>query len=458
MTAMKRLLVIALFATVAFAQKQTPPAPGTPKNFAVPEVRKVDLPNGLKVRFVPYGEMPKVTVRLVTQTGNVDETENEVWLADLMADLLEQGTTTRTAEQIAREAALMGGPLEVGVGVNQTTIGMDVFSESGPAAANLIADVARNPRFPESELERLKADRIRTLSISRSTPQSAAQEKFYSVLYPNHVYGRIFPTEAMLRGYTLDQVKSFYDRNFGAARSFVYVVGRFDQAAMERAIRDAFGTWKAGNPPTKVTATPVARRAVHFVERPGAVQSTLYIGLPVIDPSHAEYVPLTVMNAILGGSFGSRITSNIREQKGYTYSPQGVITARLGSALWTEIADVTTNVTGPSIKEILFEIDRLRTEPPSAAELTGIQNYLAGTFVLRNSSRGGIAQQLSFIDLHGLSEDYLRSYVQRVYALTPADIQRMAQTYIDPNKLSIVVVGDPAVVREQIKTYGEIMQ
>jgi zinc protease len=451
-------LAIALFTTTAFAQKQTPPAPGTPKAFSVPDIRRVDLPNGLKVRFVPYGDMPKATVRLVVQTGNVDEAANEVWLSDLTASLMEQGTPTRGAEQIAREAALMGGALEVGVATNQTNISGDVFSESAPALVNLIADVVRNPRFPESELARLKGDMLRNLSIQRSTPQSAAQERFASALFPNHVYGRVFPTEAMLQGYTLDQVKTFYDRNFGAARSFVYVVGRFDQSAVERAIRSAFGDWKAGNPPTKVNATPVAKRAVYFVERPGAVQSTLYIGLPVIDPSHQEYVPLTVMNALLGGSFGSRITSNIREQKGYTYSPQGFINARLGSGVWTEVADVTTNVTGPAIKEIIGEIDRLRGEPPTAVELTGIQNYLAGTFVLRNSSRAGIAGQLAFLDLYGLSEDYLRTYVQRVYALTPADIQRMAQTYIDPARLAIVVVGDPAVARDQIKTYGEIIQ
>ena len=461
---MKRTIItlaVALFATAAFAQtetRQTPPAPGTPKGFSLPEIRRFELPNGLKVRFVPYGEMPKATVRLVVQTGNVDEAENEVWLAELTADMLEQGTTTRTAEQIAREAALMGGALEVSVGVNQTTIGADVFSESAPAAVDLIADVARNPRWPEGELARLKADRIRALSIQRSTPQSAAQERFASALFPDHVYGRIFPTEAMLQGYTLDQVKAFHERNFGAARSFVYVVGRFDANAVEPAIRNQFGNWRAGNPPTRVSVTPTAKRAVYFVDRPGAVQSTLYIGLPVIDPSNAEYLPLTVMNAILGGSFGSRITSNIRENKGYTYSPSGFITTRLGAGVWTEVADVTSNVTGPAIKEILYEIDRLRAEPPTPSELTGIQNYLAGTFVLRNSSRAGIAGQLAFLDLYGLSEDYLRTYVQKVYALTPADIQRMAQTYIDPNRIAIVVVGDPAVAREQIKPYGAINQ
>jgi zinc protease len=452
------ILAIALFALSALAQKQNPPAPGTPKNFAIPEVRKFELSNGLKVRFVPYGDVPKVTARLVVQTGNVDEGANEIWLADLTGDMMEQGTTTRSAEQIATEAALMGDSIDVQVGGNQTSIGADVFSESGPALVQLIADVVRNPRFPDAELARLKADLGRNVSIARSTPQNLAQEKFNAVIFPNHPYGRTFPTEPMLQAYTLDQVKGFYDRNFGAARSFLYVVGRFDGAAMERAVRDAFGTWKAGTAAARVTVSPVSKRAVYFIERPGAVQSTLYIGLPVIDPSNPEYLPLTVMNSLLGGSFGSRITSNIREQKGYTYSPQGLITPRPGSGVWLEIADVTTNVTGPSIKEIIGEIDRLRNEPPTAAELTGIQNYLAGTFVLRNSSRTGIANQLAFLDLYNLSEDYLRNYVRNVYALTPADIQRMARTHIDPSKLSIVVVGDPAVVREQISTYGEIVQ
>jgi predicted Zn-dependent peptidase len=452
------ILAIALFATTALAEKQAPPAPGTPKNFAVPEIRRFDLPNGLKVRFVPYGDMPKATVRLTVQTGNVDEGANEVWLADLMGDMLEQGTTTRSAEQIAREAAMMGGSLVVQIGPNQSNFSGDVFSESAPALVTLIGDVVRNPLFPEAELTRLKADRIRNLSIARSTPQSLAQERFSAALFPNHSYGRVFPTEAMLQGYTLDQVKAFHDRNFGAARSFLYVVGRFDANAVERAIREAFGTWKAGNPASRVTVSPVSKRAVYFIERPNAVQSTLYIGLPVIDPSNPEYVPLTVMNAILGGSFGSRITSNIREQKGYTYSPSGQISTRLGAGAWIEVADVTTNVTGPAIKEILGEIDRLRAEPPTAAEVQGIQNYLAGTFVLRNSSRSGIGAQLAFLDLYGLTEDYLRTYVQRVYALTPADIQRLATTYIDPSKLAIVVVGDPVVVRDQIKTYGDIVK
>ncbi len=466
------MLAMLLAATGAFAQtatittqtpsaaraKQAPPAPGTPRNFTIPAIRRFSLPNGLQVRFVPYGEVPKATIRLVTQTGNVDEQSAETWLADVTGSMMEQGTATRSAEQIAQEMAMMGGALDVSVGVNQTTIGTDVFSESAVDAIALIADVARNPRLPESELTRIKTDLARNLSIQRSQPGPIASEKFSQVLFGDHAYGRLFPTEQQLSSYTVDQVRSFHDRNFGAARSFVYVVGRFDANAAEAAIRRSFGDWKGGNAATKPAVTPTARRAVYLIDRPGAVQSTLYIGLPMGDATAPDYLATSVMNSLLGGSFGSRITSNIREQKGYTYSPTSTITSRLGAGAWSEMADVTTNVTGASIKEILYEIDRLRNEPPTADELRGIQNYIAGTFVLRNSARPGIAAQLAFLDLYGLSEDYVRNYVQRVYALTPADIQRMARTYIDPSKLAIVVVGDRAQVAEQLKPYGEITQ
>jgi predicted Zn-dependent peptidase len=452
-------LVLALFcaATLSAQQaKQKPPAPGTPRNFAIPEIKRFDLPNGMKVRFVAYGSVPKAAVRLVVQSGNIDETANEVWLADVTGGLMREGTTTRTAQQIAKDLAMMGGALEIGTGLNQTTIATEVFSESTADALKIVADVARNPLLPESDLARIKADSQRTLSIQRSQPGSLASEKFSQAVFGNSAYGRLFPTEAMLGGYSIGQVREFYAKNFGAARSILYVVGRFDAAAVESAVRQSFGDWKAGNPAAKPQITPSASRALYFIDRPGAVQSTLRIGLPVIDATHPDYLALTVMNAILGGSFGSRITANIREQKGYTYSPNSSVTPRLSAGSWVQSADVTTNVTGPSIKEILFEIDRLRNEAPSADELRGIQNYLAGTFVLRNSSRVGIAQQLAFLDLYNLSESYLRNYVQNVYALTPADVQRMAKTYIDPAKLAIVVVGDRAKVEEQLKPYGSI--
>ncbi len=435
------------------AQKQAPPEPGKPKGFSVPAPRKFKLENELAVTLVEYGTLPKVTVRLAVRSGNIDEKAREVWLADLMGDLLSQGTESKSAAEIAESAARMGGSLDVNVGEDRTDISSDVLSEFGPQMAALISDVALHPKFPESELARLKGDRARRLAIAKSQPQQMAAEKFRALLYPDHPYGRLFPTEEMLKGFTIEQVRSFYDANFGAARSHVYVAGKFDAAAMENAIRKAFGSWKRGPEPAVNVPKPKQEHRLEMVDRPGAVQSTIYVGMPVTDPSSPDWIPQAVMNALLGGSFGSRITSNIREQKGYTYSPASQVSTRYRDAYWVETADVTTKDTGASLKEILAEIKKLQTEPPTEKELKGIQNYLAGTFVLQNSSRAGILGQLAFVDLHGLPDDYLNTFVSRVYAVTPAQIQQMAAKYIQPDKATIVVVGDKKVIADQVAPY-----
>jgi zinc protease len=453
------LLALGLvFATTApaVAQRQTPPEPGTPRAFSVPAARQFSLPNGLQVTLVPYGEIPKVTVRLITRAGNVNEGPTEVWLADLMADLMQEGTTTRSAQEIAAEAARMGGSVFVGVGANTTVIAGDVLSEFAPGMVALVADLAQNPSFPASELPRLQANRSRQLSIARSQPQPLAQERFRQVLYPDHPYGRLYPTPEMIQGYTVQQVREFYDHNFGAERSHLYVAGRFEAAAVEGAIRSAFGDWRRGPEPRITVPAPHSERAVHLIDRPGAVQSTIFMGLPIIDPSHPDWIALQVTNTLLGGYFSSRITANIREDKGYTYSPYSMVSARYRDAFWAQVADVTSNVTGPSLREIFFEIERLQNEPPPVEELRAVQNYLAGTFVLQNSSRGGIISQLSFVNLHGLPDDHLETYVQRIHALTPQDVQRIARTYLRDDRMTIVVVGDRSVIEEQVRPFGEI--
>jgi zinc protease len=457
---MKPLATTALLLLPALASaqapKETPPPPAAPRDFQLPKPTRLTLPNGMKATLVAWGSTPKVTLELAVRAGNANETADEVWLADLMADHMREGTKTRSSAQISEEAARMGGALDIAVGADVTDITSDVLSESAPDAVRLIADVVRNPAFKDSELERLKADLLRNLSIAKTTPQQIALEKFRGVLYPGHAYGRLFPQESKLQAYSVSQVRDFYGRNFGAARSHLYVVGRFDAAAVEKAIRDAFGDWAAG--PAPVVAPPKAQtaRAVHLVDRPGAVQSTIIVGMPVVDPSGEDYVAMSVTNTLLGGYFSSRLTANLREQKGYTYSPFSQLSSRLKDTYWAENADVTTAVTGPSLKEIFGEIDRLQAEPPGEAELAAVKGYVSGTFVLQNSTRGGIIGQLEFVDLHGLPETYLTSYVKRVNALTPTDIQRIAKTYITDDKATIVVVGDRKVIEEQVKPYGPL--
>jgi zinc protease len=454
------LILVAVMTTVAALGAQQfpsqPPAPGKPRDFRVPEAKRFTLDNGLEVAMVQWGEMPKVQVTLSVRTGNAFEKPDEVWLADLTGDLMREGTATRTATQISREAARMGGSLTISVGGDTTTIGGDVLSEYGPQFAALVADVVRNPKFPASELDRLKADMMRNLAVMLSQPQQQALQKFRAVMYPDHPYGRVFPTNEMIKGYTLEQIKAFYAATFGAARSRLYVVGRFDARAMEAAVRKAFEGWTKGTPARPEPPKPVSQRAIYLIDRPGAPQSTIMLGVPTIDPSHEDFIAMGVMNALLGGSFSSRITRNIREDKGYTYSPSSGLSTRYRDAYWVENADVTTAHTGASLKEILAEIDRLQAEPPDEKELAGIKNYVAGNYVLQNSSRSGITAQLQYVDLHGLPADYLNTYVQKVHAVTPQKVSELARKYLEDDRATIVIVGDRKVIEEQIKPFGEI--
>jgi predicted Zn-dependent peptidase len=298
---------------------------------------------------------------------------------------------------------------------------------------------------------------VRNLAVQLSQPQSLALQKFRAVMYGDHAYGRVFPTEEMVKGFTLDQVRGFYKQTYGAGRSRLYVVGRFDSAAVEAAIRKMFDGWEKGSEPTQPQPTPASTRAVHIIDRPGAPQSTVMLGVPTVDPSSPDFIPLTVMDALLGGAFASRITKNIREDKGYTYSPTSDISVRYRDAYWSENADVTTTVTGPSIKEIFAEIDRLQAEAPGKDELTGIQNYLAGTYVLQNSSRAGITNQLDYMALHGLPPTYASTYVKQVYAVTPQQVSEMAKKHVVDDRATIVIVGDRKVIEEQVKSFGAIL-
>jgi len=442
----------------AAAEKQAPPAGGTPKDFKLPATRSFVLDNGLRVTFVQYGALPKVAVSVRLRSGNLNESAEQVWLADLVGDLMQEGTLTKNAEQLAAAFASMGGELSVSTGADVSSFGSDVLSEFGPRALALIAEVVRQPALPASEIDRLKADMARNLSIQTSQPGSQAGSKFAALIYGDHPYGRMFPTEEMIESYDAEAVNGFYAANFGAGRSHVIVVGKFDEAAMEQVVGQAFGDWDAGAEPLISVPKTSSRRAVHLIDRTDAPQSTLRIGLPVVDPSHPDYIPLRVTNTLLGGYFSSRITANIREDKGYTYSPGSSVSSRYRASHWVQSADVTTADSGAALKEIFYEIDRLRAEAPPAEELRGVQNYMAGIFVLRNSSRGGIVGQLAFVDLHGLSASYLTSYGKSDSAVTPEVVREMAEKYLRPEEMAVVVVGDRSQVKEQLRPYGKLIE
>ena len=453
-------LLVLLAAPAALAQqpqREAPPAPGTPKDFSLPERREFTLDNGLKVTLVPYGTVPRVDVQLAVRSGNAFEKKGQTWMADVVAQMLTEGTTRRNATQLAEAAARMGGSVDATATPDLVNVGGTVLAESAPDMVRLVAEVVREPAFPAADFERVRADLARQAALQKSQPQAQSAARFYKALYGDHPYGQYFPEEKAVLGYTLEQAKAFYQDTFGAGRAHLYVVGRYDAAATEAAVREAFGGWDKGPAVQDTKAKPATRRAVHVLDRPGAVQSSMYVGLPVTTPpGHPDYLGMTVTNALLGGSFASRITSNIREQKGYTYSPNSQLATHVGDAFWAEVADVTTNVTGPSLKEILHEVDRLGKEAPSAEELKAIQQYLVGTFVTTSSSRDGLLARLRFKDLHGLPDSYLTDYVKNVLALTPQDVQRLAKQHLRSDRMTVVIVGDRKQVEPQLRPFGKV--
>src|SRR5215475_4822056 len=232
--------------SLAAQQKQAPPAGGPPKPFNVPAHESYTLPNGMKVTLVPYGNLPKVTLSLVVRTGNLNEPADMPGLADLVGKLMKEGTRSKSSKQVAEEAAGMGGAVNITVGADESDVTTDVLSDFSAKAVTLLADVAQHPLFPESELPRLKNDAERQLSISKAVPQNMALEKFRKILYGDHPYGTVFPTQESIQKTTIADIKKFYEGNFGAARARLYVAGRFDAADVKKAIAASFGGWAKG--------------------------------------------------------------------------------------------------------------------------------------------------------------------------------------------------------------------
>ena len=415
----------------ARAEKQSPPKPGTPKSFQVPTPQRFTLDNGLAVTFVDYGTIPKVRVQLTVDVGNANETATQVWLADITGDLLIEGSKTRSALEISEAAARMGGSLEVGVGAETTAeLGGAVLSEFGPEMVRLVADVVRHPAFPESELERIKNDRQRQLSIARSQSQQLATEKV-----PGGALRRRASVRARL-SHPGDDRRVFAEGRprllRGGLRPEAGATlrrGPLRPAAVE-APQSGRPSAAGPVPPRRRVARPFAPEHPEPGDRRSSGRRSDHPHARAARPRSARTrttSSLSVTNTLLGGFFSSRITTNIREDKGYTYSPFSQVSSRRGDAYWVQNADVSTEVTAPALKEILFEIDRLRNEPPSREELDGVQSYMAGVFVLRNSSRAGIINQLEFLVRHGLPDDYLRQYVDKVLAVTPDDVQEMTR-------------------------------
>lgn len=455
MTLTKKLLVTSIAALCSFCAlsavaKEAPPSGSKPKDFVVPKTDTMTLDNGLKVTFIPYGKTPKVTLQLRTNTGNIDDGDH-IWLSDISYEMLRQGTMTYTAKALAETVASMGGEVNTSVGMDASFVGMSVLSEFGDDAVGLIADMVMNAKFEANDLARIKTDTERRLTVALSNPSSIADEAFYHSVYGNHPYGRLYPTSDSLAELDSEDTANFVSTHVVPNRSHLYISGVFDKDSITKAVEVAFGQWEKGDPIERQTVLAQSGPSFELLEREAAPQSTLRLGLSTLSPAHDDYMKVSVMNTLLGGAFASRITSNIREDKGYTYSPRSAMVNRVGTGVWYEAADVTAESTGAALDEIIKEINLLATEAPTAEELEGIKNYMAGIFVLRNSSRTAIISQLAFTELHGLDKSYLADYVKTIYAITPEEIKAVTAKYLDVNKMHLTIVGDTESVMPQLK-------
>ena len=400
MTLLAAALALALAQNpAADAPREAPPPPRPPPDFRLPETHAFTLENGLAVTLVEMGQPPRRPSRSCSAPARATTRRRRPG----------SRASSRRSSRRARPRAAPprspppprdgGGAIETSVTPDETVVGGTVLSEFAPELVALVADVAMNPAFPPREVERVRQDSLRSVTIARSQPQVLAQERFLATLYPGHPYGQAPPHAEIVRGYTVDDARAFQQASYGARRAHLYVAGRFDRAATEariRAVLRGAGRAPRATPPP----SPTSRRAVELVPRAGAVQSSLYLGLPVLEPRHPDYLKLALTNTLLGGYFLARHGEPPRGEGVHLLALQPGIGARRHRVLG-EVADVTTAVTGASLKEIFAEVERLRAEPPAEAELRAVQAYLAGTFVLQTSDRDGLIARLRFVDLHG---------------------------------------------------------
>lgn len=453
------LAVLAVIAAPAAAQTPavaTPaaprPTPGAMKPYALPQIERFTLPNGLTVTLIPGGTTPTVSLSLRVPAGNHDEGD-QPWLADIVSSLLIEGAGGLPAATLADRAAAMGGRLEARTSVVETALNLTVLSEAAPDALDVLATVAHEPDFPAAAFERVRRDFLRALEGQRSQANYQAEAALMGGFYgPDHAYGRVFPAPGQLETYSVQDARAFHRAHYGARGARLYVAGRFDPAAMRRAVETAFGPMTGGPAPQRAAIRPAQGLRVRLVDRPGASQTSVRLIYPAPAPSDAADMPMRAANVLLAGSASSRIMRNIRGEKGWAYSVRSHLAWRdPRETNWVFATEVGAEQSGPAVGEVLAEIERLRREAPSADEAAQIRALLGGQFVIQNSTPAGVLDTLAQADRLGLPTDWTNGYVGAIAGVTGDAMRDAAARYLDPSRATLAVVGDLARARPQLE-------
>jgi zinc protease len=437
-----------------------PPPPLPQRPLKLPTTSETTLPNGLLVVIVADQRLPLVSYRLVFRSGDAHDPVGLPGLADMLTGLLTEATQSRTSREIADEVARLGATLQAGASSDYTTVAASSLTTFSDEILELMADVALRPVFPENEVELTKQNTKESLKQQRAQPSFLASEMVARVMYGDHPYSVTSPTPEAIDATTREKLIEFHRAKFVPNNAVLVVAGDVEPDSLLPRIEGLFGSWQPGEVAANEFPAPPVRtaRAAYVVDRPGSAQANIVLANSGITRTSPDYFPMLVMHTVLGANASSRLFMNLREEKGYTYGAYSSLDARRTAGTFRATAEVRTSVTGDSLKEFFYELDRIRREPVSEKELADAKSYLTGVFPIRLETQEGLIDQLVQIKMFGLPDNYLETYRSQIQSVTREQIQAVAQKYVKPDEAALVIVGDGKQLHEQIKPYTQDIQ
>ena len=466
---MKSLRITLLFITAlasarcSFAQGKEPQLPkglppyGPTVPFHAPQVEIKKLPNGMTLWLVPRPGFPKVALTFAVRGGMASDPADLPGISDLLTATLDQGTQTRNAKQIAEDIQAAGGDLTGDARADVVIVSTEVLAEDTGKALAVLADVFQNATFPESEVELAKRNAADDLRGEEADPGFLARRLLAREVFGSHPYSVISPTQESISKTQADELRKIFGQRFRPDQTLLVAVGDFHSDVFTALVEKVFGNWRAPQePPLPAVAKPAEQNphAVFFVERPGSVQTTFAIAAFGPVERDPDYAATEVANAIYGGMFGSRLIKNIREDKGYTYSPRAYLQTRSEAGVLQTGADVRNAVTGATLNEIDYELNRMATTAPTADEVERARRYLVGLQAIRLQSQGSVARQLATLWSYGLPPEELGLESERIQKVTPEDVEAAGRKYFPASRQTIIAVGEQKVIEDQLAPFG----
>ncbi|HKN76842.1 MAG TPA: pitrilysin family protein [Candidatus Acidoferrum sp.] len=445
-------------ATRAVEVNDAVPALSAERQVTWPNRKRAQLSNGLEVILVESHTIPKFHGDLYFRSGNAAAIDRGPGLAEMTATMVRTGTAKRASRQIEEDLRRIGADLATSAGSDTSSISFAGLSEFAEPLLGMVDDLAREAGFPEAEFERERRQKLEEVKLSRTEPGFLAGERLRKVLFGAHPYAQVSPSEEQVEAYKRDDLIHVYRDFYTPENGLLLLVGDFQPEAMLKTAEKVFGAWHGKKPQPKsfvAPANPRGRR-VYLVHLPGAVQTQILAGCHSTTRKHPDWIKLGLTNSLYGGAFNSRLVMNIREDKGYTYSPRSGVTALREHGYFSVSAAVRNDVVAASLTEIFYEMDKLRSVPVPEAELADAQNYLSGIFSMGLATQNGLLGQIAVVALNELPDDYLETYRAKVRALTPLDLLETARKYLDSANMQIVVVGDRAQIESQAALFGEL--